>query len=341
MSFRAFASSGFISLCVFPSVAWSCFCHLGLLRESWVASSFGLHVHQRTVLLGVHEPWLLALPGPPARTRLLLHRHGRCCRAHSVCSVGPGFVIPELFRLALVPLKLAPSLRRATHQQRPRDKALFRITCPEAGADQAGRLGAAARKTSRPWSSRALPRATSYPGWVGRSQVCASTGRYCISPESCPSYSHPALHVSARSARLAYPHTAHRFEIDRAPPPPNPGLNLCPPTRPAARLRLPISHTRLHDSLSPSRASQRAQPRSFTWSIGNSPSSCNSGHVCLACAGRLRTASTSISYYAEHKPSCLVTRPSDRQALMTLRPPLSFLSRLSSCGKPDSGQGIC
>lgn len=133
-------------------------------------------------------------------------------------SAGPGFVIPELSRLALVHLRLAPSPRPAAHQQRPRDKALSRITCSEAGADQAGRLGAAARKTSRPWSSRALPRATSYPGWVGRSQVCASTGRYCTSPESCRSYSHPALHVSARSARLAYPHTAHRFEIDRVPP---------------------------------------------------------------------------------------------------------------------------
>lgn len=76
--------------------------------------------------------------------------------------------------------------------------------------------------------------ATSYPGRVG-SQVCASTGRYCISPASCRSYSHPhCMCLPDRSARLAYPHKAHRIETDQAPPQfsRGPSLNLVSPYAP-------------------------------------------------------------------------------------------------------------
>lgn len=121
----------------------------------------------------------------------------------------------------------------------------------------------------------------------------------------------------------------------RLPPNPHrgPGLNLSRPTRPAARLRPSTSHASSPPRLSlPSHAPQRAQPRPLSWRICISPSSYKSGHVCLACAGRPRTAPTPISCYPNHRSSCLFTHPSRRQALMTSWPPLPSLSRLLSCG---------
>lgn len=152
------------------------------------------------------------------------------------------------------------------------------------------------------------------------------------------SHQHPVVFIPIRTACIcpicapAYPHKASSNRNRPGCPQSvqGSGLILSRPTRPAARLRPSTSRTLPRLPLL-FIAPQSAQPRPLTWSIWFSPSSCSSGHVCLACAGCPPAAPTSISQFPNHRSPCLFTRPSHRQALMTLWPPLPPLSRPRSC----------